>query len=720
VSGGESTPPDPSSAGADEAKSGSGALSSHVSDGSFLLYLLTGLSVVVTLILVGQPLYANDTWIHLALGRAFASAGPFLDADPYLFAAPGPPAPSSWLGSLALYAVQSVTGFAGLRVFHVAAVGMLFALVWRFARRATRSAPAASVVLVAFLLLSTYRIVQLRPHLFTMVAMFVVAALVLEPRRGPSRGKIAMAAGLTALWANVHAAFLLGPLLVLGASASLALLAWVPGLGAVDSAEVDLERGRAGRLALAGLAMLLASGLNPQLWTAHLAFFSAGETTLALSAVVDEWGPTNLLAWPPARLPPTWATWLLCWCCLVIVVVAGIGLAWNRLGPRLGRLAPAWTARIDPVLYALATASVLASVMANRFLWLLVFAVTLAASTLPDFSGQRRRAWGAVLLIVVMAGGHLRYGDWPLVSRALQSGQVAYGEPYRAAKYFGHSIWFLADTGLEGRVYNDYPLGGFMSFWLGPKLQMSSSGTMNVAADAMDRNFAIEARRSDFEGLEFGALLDRQGIDVFLATGLPVESGSQRPVSSTLRHLEREPGWILAFRSLRSAVYVRGGEAANQNLDRIVAYYQAAGVPFDRTRGLDVARVIDLAPRWAMDQGLIPADFDALREKALRQSDPDAAARLADLYAVLGLYEPCREVGARLLRAAPRDEEGRYRQAWCQMMSVANNADGAGLPESLRALPLPERRGVLARLPLFEVDRARSLQRGISPDRARR
>ena len=37
--------------------------------------------VLITLALVGQPIYANDTWIHLALGEAFASQGPLLAAD---------------------------------------------------------------------------------------------------------------------------------------------------------------------------------------------------------------------------------------------------------------------------------------------------------------------------------------------------------------------------------------------------------------------------------------------------------------------------------------------------------------------------------------------------------------------------------------------------------------------------------------------------------------
>ena len=713
---GESAPPDSSSAtnthvAETTRESRADAASSA---GALLLHLLAALAVLVTLVLVGQPLYANDTWIHLALGRAFASAGPFLAADPYLFAAPGPPAPSSWLGSLSLYGIHSVTGFTGLRVFHVAAVGALFVLVWRFAQRVTRSAPAASVVLVAFVLLSTYRIVQLRPHLFTMVAMFAIAAIVLAPRAGPTLRQIGLAAALTAVWANMHAAFLLGPLLVVGAGASLALLAWVPGLAAANSAQEKAERGRAARLLLAGIAMLVASFLNPQVGAAHLAFFSAGDTTLALSAVADEWGPTNLLAWPIPRLPPTGAAWALCWFSLIIVIVSGTGLARKRFESRIGRAAPLWTSRIDPVLFAVSTASVLASLMASRFLWLLAFAVMLAATLVAGSSLRRVRVWGAVLLVVMMGAAHLRVGDWPLVSRALGGGWSSYSEPYRTAKYFGHSMWFLADTGIEGRVYNDYPLGGFMSFWLGPKLQMSSSGTMNVEAQAMERNFAIAARQGDL-----GALLDHQGVDVFLATGLPVESGGQRAVSSTLRHLEGEPGWILAFRSLRSAVYVRTGEVAAANLDRVEAYYRDAGVPFDRARGLDVARVIEVAPRWAMDQGMIPADFGALRDAAIRLADPAAAERLADLYAVLGLYGPCHQASSDILRRAPRDQEAAYRRSWCSMMSVAGSADASRLPESIRELSLNERRGVLARLPLFGVDRGRAIQARVATAQAR-
>ena len=44
-----------------------------------LVHLVAAGLVAATLYLVGQPIYANDTWIHLALGDAFASEGPWLE-----------------------------------------------------------------------------------------------------------------------------------------------------------------------------------------------------------------------------------------------------------------------------------------------------------------------------------------------------------------------------------------------------------------------------------------------------------------------------------------------------------------------------------------------------------------------------------------------------------------------------------------------------------------
>jgi hypothetical protein len=190
-------------------------------------------------------------------------------------------------------------------------------------------------------------------------------------------------------------------------------------------------------------------------------------------------------------------------------------------------------------------------------------------------------------------------------------------------------------------------------------------------------------------------------------------------VPSTLRHLEGEPGWILAFRSLRSAVYIRSDARGIANIERVAEYYAQAGVPFDPVTGLHLRQVIEHAPGWAIEHGVIPHDFGALRDRATRQAELSAADRLADLYAVLGLYRESQQAGATILRRRPKDEEANYRQLWSRLMASHGDLPVAELPGPLGSLASPERREILARLPLFGIDRGRAVQRGIQPALAR-
>lgn len=690
-----------------------------------------------TLLLAGQPIFANDTWIHLALGEHFLHEGPWLARDPHLFTAAGPPSPSSWLGSLAIFAGFSLGGFVGLRILHALTVLAILILVWRVLRGAGSSPALASAGVVGFILLATYRLVQLRPELFTIAAVLALYPLLFAREEGPSLRAVAIACVLTAVWANVHAGFVLGPVLVLGASVAVAATAQ----GTRDVARRPAERARARRLAVAGLAMAAASLLNPQGHLAHLAYLDAGRETMALEAVVDEWNPTNLLAWPIPFLPPTLAAWLAAWGCVGLVALGAVRLAGERLDamPRVANGAdPAGASvrAIDPALLALAVAGIGAFIVASRFLWLGVFALAVGAGLASSAQSLRRRSDGigptlAALAIAALSVAaalvHMRAGDWPLVSRAMRAEGADYAAPYPAERFNTPALWFLADSGVEGRIFNDYPLGGFMSFWLAPRLQMSSSGTMNVEKAAMEANRAIAARQPHHEGESYAELLDRQGIDLFLGLGFPIPATPGRPIPCTVRHLAHEPGWILVFRNLRSAVYLRRNDRNAANLVRIARYYAQAGVPFDPTTGFDPAHAIDAAPRWSAEQGLVPADFAALVEHVERRRKETLAdahtTRLALLYATLGLHERALALDV-FLRAHPRiDPDARWRIVWnlvqqdrwkqakaaARAVGSGNAVDGGTSPwwvlaEQIQQLADGSHASVAAHLPLMRPE----------------
>ncbi|MFK7897815.1 MAG: hypothetical protein AB8G23_18410 [Myxococcota bacterium] len=642
-----------------------------------VVHAIAACLVVMTLVLVGQPIYANDTWIHLALGEAFVQAGgPWLSADPHLFAAPSPPPPSSWLGSVAIYAVRDAFGFTGLRVFHVLCVGGILGLAWAAFRRGSGTRLGASLGLIAFLLLSTYRLVQMRPHLYTIGATLLLYLLLVAPRRTPTPGAIAISALVAAIWANVHAAFLLGPILILGTSLSLFALAMVSSLafGPEPDSEVEAEAfARARGLGLAGGALLLATLLNPQGWNAHLAYFRGGEETIGLGVVIDEWGRTDLFSLPVLNLPPTPAAWFVCWLCVLGLVLGVVELFRERSGPSLR--SP--DQRIDPALVALSVAGLAAALFASRFLWLGFFPLALLAWVVAHrreagAGWERTMPWAAAALGAALCAMHLYAGDWTITSKALGRSlpafKEAYTQPYRADKFHGHGVWFLADAGIEGRIQNDYSLGGFMSVWLSPALQMSSSGTMNVAQKAMQDQMAIGMRGPNEEGRSYLQLLDLYEIDVFLGSGFPVVPPPGRPLASSVRDLEWEPDWILIYRNLRSSIFLRRGDRNQANLERVARYYAERGVPFDSVYGLRVDEVIQHAPRWAIANGVIPMDWNEMMrvvaQDQARVQVSDQTRRMSLLYSVLGLYDRALKADRWILTREPTDGLTAHRVIW--------------------------------------------------------
>ena len=79
-----------------------------------------------------------------------------------------------------LHLLQQQIGFHGLRVVHVA---MVVTIVWQthcLFRRASGSHLAAFAAGATWLALSWYRLIQLRPHLFTLLAALLLYRLLFE------------------------------------------------------------------------------------------------------------------------------------------------------------------------------------------------------------------------------------------------------------------------------------------------------------------------------------------------------------------------------------------------------------------------------------------------------------------------------------------------------------------------------------------------------------
>lgn len=588
----------------------------------------------------------------------YLARGPWLDADPLLHTAQGPPVPSAWLFDVALHALEQLVGFQGLRVVHALLVAGILWLAWTLLRRASGSPAFASLGTSLFVALSAYRLFQLRPHLLTILFTLLLLRWLL-PARVPSWRSVCAVAGLFALWANVHGGFVLG-------GALLAAAALAQALSALRDAS---RRARAARLAaalgLAGLATLV----NPAGATPHRLYFAAGQRTPALELVRDEWAPVDPFALPVANVPPSPLAFASVWLLLVATPVAAAALLRGR--------------RRGLTLVVLAAVSWVGLLSAVRLLWLGLVPLLLIGRSLQGVARRPALRWGTGVVAALLLPAFVGWGDWPMISRGVRRG--FYQLPFAVSKHDAHAVWFLRDAGLAGNLWNDYASGDFLGYWLAPRLREFVNGSLNVPPGVMEAGAAIEAR-SGAGGRSFPDLLDAYRIDVFFGTGLPVYPATKRV--STTTHLEGEPGWLTVFRSVRSAVYLRRNERNAANLARVAAYYAREGVPFDPEAGFDPERAIERAPRWAMQHGIAPFGL-ARTESAAGSLDPStrgpAQERLALLHALLGDYERSVAVDRRRLEREPDALPARRRLVWC-LLHEGRAAESLQAAERLAAL----------------------------------
>ena len=699
---------------------------------SGILHSTAAVVIAFTLVAVAQPLFSEDTWWHLSMGRAYASAGPWLATDPVLFTAQGPPAPAAWLTSLGLHGTERLLGFQGLRLLHAAWVAAILMSGWWCLRRVSDSAGYASAATAIFSALSAYRLFQLRPDLVSILAAILLVWLLVVrklPLAGSRNSKLTIAASIAGmgLWANAHAGFLLGPILLACAVAGLAIarLAGAPQPDRLDA--------RMRWLAIALGSGLLATFVNPTGALPHGLYFSAGSATPALSIVIDEWRALDLFALPVANLPPSPFSWIAVWMLFAVSAWALVRGTRSVINPTPGASNPP-----DPALLAIAAISLVALVAAVRFSWMAFF-VLLAigdCARAAGLLGSRPSRWKIAAAAVVCGAtlyGYIGYGAWPMISRAVHP--ATYPRAYTSAKNHAHAVWFLRDTGIEGRLFNDYRSGNFLGYWLAPALRTFVNGSLNVPRQVMDATFAVERRGWESQ-TSFEDLLDHFAVDVFFATGVPRLARPNRPVVSTTTHLESTPGWMLVFRNLSSAVYLRIHERNRDNLGRIAAYYACADVPFDTKAGFDVEHVIAQAPGWAVAHGLIPRDFAQL-EARTRVADPTprllARDRLAALLATLGAYAHAAPIDRGILREQPHALLAARRLLWT-LLHLRADAEASVLAEALDASAAPtdeisralidttrllpslseaQRRALVAMLPMMTRIQARQLGTGM-------
>jgi hypothetical protein len=220
-------------------------------------------------------------------------------------------------------------------------------------------------------------------------------------------------------------------------------------------------------------------------------------------------------------------------------------------------------------------------------------------------------------------------------------------------------VRFLERSGVEGNLFNAYHMGGFLGYWLGPRLRTFVDGRYPTA-EILHEYFRINRQRPVRPGESSLDALERRRVDFFFGVGFPVVG--QR-IYTTAR-LERAAGWRLVHRTLDDAIYLRSNGRNRENLGRIDAYYEREGVPFDPETGFDPWAAIRAHPDWAAARGMWPPS--AAASWTQRESpDPDARFRALDtlgwFHAFLGSYAAQVEVDRAAVAFRPEARAPRRR-----------------------------------------------------------
>lgn len=544
-----------------------------------------------------RPLATDDTWWHLKLGEVYAEQGPRVAADPMLHtAATQATVPHEWLFQVMLYGVEQAAGFTGLRLLHAALVSAILAAIFFAFRRASGSLALAAAASVCWIVLSWYRLIQLRPELVSLLALLLLSGALLRRREAAGLKRGAALLVLLVVWANLHSLFAIG--LALTFAALVGSLLERSGLGAQPNRAAGR---RAAALFVFLLLGTLVTALNPQGFAQHATFFTE-------SATGDIWRlEDDFLRWLPwrfetgnAALP--WLSWfsagavLLAW-------LAALAASGRRLWQQQSEDA---LARADVVGLALSAAAWVAMLVSVRFHWLAFLPLLVILRALPT---GRRSAWCAAATAALLLLGLPRAVDLNALRQELAEEPGGYWKtPYLEARYCANAANFLEIAAVEGKLFHPFNLGGYLGYRLAPELRTFVDGRLDhVPAGVLDDYLEIRQAIRMSDEARFAAKLDTYEIDFFVGTHFFENRYGEGTWTDQLRRL---PGWVSVFASQECSVYLRAAPRNAENFMRIAAAYAKLGIPFSATTGPDMGAAVREQRGWSDKNRVTPPRFD--------------------------------------------------------------------------------------------------------------
>ena len=493
-----------------------------------------------------------DLWWHLRTGQRTVETRSLPNSDPFSYTSPHPlpeierqGLKSEWLGQVIYYGAYALDSYEGIGLLRglLIILPMFFIYVWLVKKglkpwMALASSTFGSL-LTAIMLFYTYERPQGLSFLFS-----VLTVMLLEGIRRKNKISAVLLSLLMAFWANVHAGFIVGIVII---------LLYVAG----DIVKWGYQRARGAAvkpnylLFVAALAGIAASGLNPDGYALSYnyltglasKFLNDMQHTVGLKKGGGQWVTNVVLEFRPLIYfyKVLYYHWLLFYWAFTALLAVLLALKY-------------WLKKdIDaPELFTVFFVSFFANYYARGLMFsIIILSFYYGKSLLELRSFKKLTASFAALLLITTAWCTFYIASpmaWALKPR-ITNQWVSPWYPISADR-------FLKKHHIDPPMYNFYTWGGFLIWDLYPDYKVFIDGralnnTVNTMADTILKSYP---------GWEQD--LDAYNINFILVPVVFRESGYIVPLPVSL---VTYPGWKLVFLKNNQAIFVRN-TANNQKI----------------------------------------------------------------------------------------------------------------------------------------------------------
>lgn len=492
-------------------------------------------AILLTGLLAAFPHPINcDIWWHLKAGEVIVDQGRIPTTDPFTYTAEGRRwVTHEWLAEVMFHAVDRLGGLDALiamkAILAMAALGLAAAAGLTGPGWRARLGPVALGVLLAAPLLTARAFA--RPHMLTAVLLALVLLVLCRERDRGGRRTWLLLVPVFWLWANIHAGFVLGILLV--------ALSWLGSWWEQRRPGDGVPWQRLGMLAtLVAVTLLNPNHVHALLYPLHL---------VARAEIADGIGELRNVFHPSYR-GALFQHALLAAALVLAVLLVG------------GRERRAWAVLVPGVVFALLALRNIRGV--SEFAVLVPVLVGLHGGWL----GRGRRAAAAVpaLVLVVAVATMAAVGRWGVPMGPDHQRRPGLGVADGAS--LAGVASFLQAIGPDGRMFNMLGHGGYLIHQLWPERTVFIDGRLDIYPSGFIGSYGDLLRT----GEGWDDLVERHGIALAVVNRRPGPDGDY----GLRRRLRRDDRWACVFFASDVVVYAR----RDAGLDPVIDRY---GNPYD-------------------------------------------------------------------------------------------------------------------------------------------